>query len=395
MGDAFRVRIASERDHAEAEAWCARLASLAWPHGRDSEPSFRPACDDVGPERGDADVLVLIDPSRESMERLESAGVPVVVLGDGPEPRRGLRLPASSGAPTVIAAIAGLALRNREVLCLQHELTLATRVAQGVEAELGRLDEELQMAALLQQEFLPRAPTQPDDFEYAALWRPASAVSGDLYDVFRLDRQRIGIFLADAVGHGMPAALQAMMLCRSLPTRDLHDRFQRLLTPSEALSRLNCDMADRQGRIGRYATALYAIIDSTTGLVRIASAGAPVPMVFRADGRVEAIDASGPLLGIAPQQTYEEVVVQLGRGDRIIFHSDGFEQAFRDDAQRDDRLAPRYIDELAALRDATSLAEVIDRLEARLDRERGSLHQRDDCTLVVARPKLAAAARAA
>jgi serine phosphatase RsbU (regulator of sigma subunit) len=366
---------------------------MEWPHGRESEPSFVAAGADEPP--GDGDVFLLIAPSRETAERFEAVGVPVIVVGDGPQPRRGLRLPKDVDPSVVLGAVSGLAFRSREVLCLQHELSLATRVAQGVEAELGRLDEELQMAALLQQEFLPRPLPPTDDLEYAALWRPASAVSGDLYDVFRLDRTRIGLFLADAVGHGVPAALQAMMLCRSLPTRDLHDRFQRLLTPSEALSRLNCDMADRQGRIGRYATALYAILDCATGLVRVASAGAPVPLVFRGDGRVEAVDASGPLLGIAPQQTYEEIVIRLGPGDRILFHSDGFEQAFRDEARRDDRLAPRYIDELTALRDAVSPAEVVERLASRLDREQGSLHQRDDCTLLVAKPRLSALASAA
>lgn len=393
MGDAIRVRIASTRGRAEADAWCSRLAALAWPNGRGSEPSFIASHSEEDP--GAADVFLLLGPSRQTIERYEAIGVPVIVVGDGEPPQRGLRLPSSSDASAVLAAVAGLAVRSREVLCLQHELSLAMRVAQGVEAELGRLDEELQMASLLQQEFLPRPLAPTDDLEYAALWRPASAVSGDLYDIFRLERRRIGLFLADAVGHGVPAALQAMMLCRSLPTRDLHDRFQRLLTPSEALSRLNCDMADRQGRIGRYATALYAIIDCATGIARIASAGAPVPMIFRADGRVEAVDASGPLLGIAPQQTYEEVVVRLGVGDRILFHSDGFEQAFLDEARRDDRLAPRYVDELTALRDAASPAEVVERLAARLDREQGSLHQRDDCTLIVAKPGLASLACAA
>ncbi|MBL9149173.1 MAG: serine/threonine-protein phosphatase [Phycisphaerae bacterium] len=320
---------------------------------------------------------------------------PIVAIGccraacptESPTENPIIALPPDTTPEIVAATLSGLLARQADVDRLSRELTLTGRVADGVQSELTRIDEELQMAAILQQEFLPKTPSDVEGVEFGALWRPAGSVSGDVYEIARLDERHVGLFLADAVGHGVPAALMAMQLCRALETRDHHDRFRRLVPPSEALARLNALMADRQGRVGRYASAIYALVDCRERVMRVACAGGPPPVLIAPNGDVRLVPARGPLLGLVPTAEFEESVVELGPEDLIVLHSDGLEQAFHDDGElfAPPSIIPRHLDELARLRSLNSCEAAIDAVARKLDGEEGSLHPSDDCTLLVMR----------
>ncbi|MDZ4831551.1 MAG: PP2C family protein-serine/threonine phosphatase [Phycisphaerae bacterium] len=347
------------------------------------------------------------DALRALLEYAKVEGVPVLLLA--PDERSAPSARSVSDAPTALrfscdttpgalaAAIAGLLVRNDELDQLSAELALSARVADGVRSEITRIDEELQMAAVLQQEFLPRLPPPIEGVEFAALWRPAGSVSGDVYDIIRLDERHIGVFLADAVGHGVAAALMAMQLCRALETCDNHDRFRRIVPPAEALSRLNALMADRQGRVGRYASATYAVIDCRDRIARLATAGGPAPIVVSHSSGLRALSASGPLLGMTPDQEFEELVIELADEDQLLIYSDGFEQAFRDDdgVLLFPEMLPRYLSEIARIRESSDCAAALAALANKLDIEQGSLHPADDCTLLLMRARAKACARAA
>ena len=126
---------------------------------------------------------------------------------------------------------------------------LLGRVVESLRAELEERNEELQLAALVQKDFLP-APLAPlHGVRVASLYRPLAQVSGDVYHIEQLDDDRIAIFLADAVGHGIPAALLGMAVCRSLETTDRIDGQLRLLGPGETLARANRSSASELQRV--------------------------------------------------------------------------------------------------------------------------------------------------
>ncbi len=367
IGGPVRVTVSLLEHPRQAAEEALALDAIVMLHG----PSF------------DLDLVMLTD-------RAASDVVPVVHLGGEPTPACGqLQLGAEASPETIVAALAGLLARSCDLDRLEREAALAQRVADGVEAEITRRDEELQAAALLQQEFLPRLPLTVEHLTFAALWRPASSVSGDIFDIFRLSEHCVGIFLADAVGHGVPAALQAMMLCRSIDVSTSGDAQAAPRAPADALARLNDAMVDRQGRIGRYAAAIYAVIDCRTRVVRVANAGSPPPIVV-SPHQTTTLDATGALLGIVPGQTYDEVEITLLPGESLCFHSDGLEEAFPSDAALADAITiPRHIEILSHLRDVDGAEEAIELLSERIDHERGSLHQRDDCTVVLVRAEAA------
>ena len=93
-----------------------------------------------------------------------------------------------------------------ELDALRLELNVLRRRDETLNFYMNRLDEELRLAARIQQDFLPKTLPQVGNVHFHTLFRPAGYVSGDLYDVIRLDERHIAFYMADAVGHGMPAA---------------------------------------------------------------------------------------------------------------------------------------------------------------------------------------------
>ena len=309
----------------------------------------------------------------------------------------GIILPRCTDAETLTTVIRTLGHRQPEIEQLRNELTVTTRIAEGVQEELGRIDQELQLASLVQREFLPTNIPSDLGLTVSAMWRPASYVSGDIYDIVRLDDEHVGLFLADAVGHGVSAALLAMVICRSLPGVDVGPGGEiHVVPPGEALTRLNRFMVSRKGQTTRFATATYIVFNTRTNVARIASAGHPSVVRIAAPGSEVAnleFGATGGLLGIFDEEQFEEHEVRLEPSQGFILHSDGFEQAFpeRSDDHRQLRLPNhRYRTVIERLATMDAPDSMIDEVQGLLDGHEGSLHQSDDLTMICMRRTSAA-----
>ncbi len=274
--------------------------------------------------------------------------------------------------------------------------------AQGrVQAELDALETELREAARVQQNFAHRPVPEIPGLEVGVIYRPAGYVSGDVFDVEELDEDRVGIFLADAAGHGVPAAMLTLFISRALPKVERIGSRLRVIPPGEALARLNHDMSTRPGASDRFATAVYAVYDRRDRTVTIAGAGHPPPILAGDSGEAERIETDGPLLGVFPDAQFGEVVIRLEAGRSLVLFSDGWEVAFpKKDADAHGLRVPTrtYVDRLtglarACLRDGSGPA--VDAIVRSLDEQAGSLHQPDDVTALVLTGVAIAGAKAA
>ena len=281
-----------------------------------------------------------------------------------------------------------LASQSPSVAMLRREGRMLRTQNAGLCDQISKLDEELRMAAQLQREFLPAKLPELDGVTFNVLYRPAGYVSGDIYDVMRLDEHHLGFFVADAVGHGVPAALMTIYIKRSLHSKridpDAPDGYT-LLSPGEAMADLNADMIAHQSGKVRFATACYGILDTRTLELTICRAGHPFPMLLRDDQDVQTLEPEGGLLGVFPDEIFEEEIVQLQPGDRLLLYSDGFECAFPDDelGKNGKRKVANenYAQEFLDLGNGDA-AQAIQRLEDKLDTQAGSLNQKDDLTIV-------------
>jgi serine phosphatase RsbU (regulator of sigma subunit)/anti-sigma regulatory factor (Ser/Thr protein kinase) len=253
----------------------------------------------------------------------------------------------------------------------------ALRVAQLVREQKAeaatrqRFEQELEVARLIQQNFLPRELPDLPGWQVAAYYRPAREVGGDFYDVIPLPDGRVAFVVGDVTDKGVPAAL-VMSATRSV----LRASAQRLVEPGAVLERVNdhlCpDMPEKM-----FVTCLYGVLDPVSGHLRFANAGHDLPYVKTAQGVVE-LRARGMPLGLMPGMAYEEKEATLEPGDSVLLHSDGVVEAH--DPQRDMFGFPRLKETMARVAGGQ---ELIDRVLGDLEAFTGpDADQEDDITMV-------------
>jgi serine phosphatase RsbU (regulator of sigma subunit)/anti-sigma regulatory factor (Ser/Thr protein kinase) len=253
----------------------------------------------------------------------------------------------------------------------------ALRVAQLVREQKAeaatrqRFEQELEVARLIQQNFLPRKLPDLPGWQIAAYYRPAREVGGDFYDVIPLPDGRVAFVVGDVTDKGVPAAL-VMSATRSV----LRASAQRLIEPGLVLERVNehlCpDMPEKM-----FVTCLYGVLDPSSGHLRFANAGHDLPYVKTAEGVVE-LRARGMPLGLMPGMPYEEKEATLAPGDSVLLHSDGVVEAH--DPDRDMFGFPRL---KAVMAETPGGQELIDRVLSDLEAFTGSdTDQEDDITMV-------------
>ena len=254
---------------------------------------------------------------------------------------------------------------------MDEQVAVMQRLGKKLNQQFVEVDQELRLASRLQRDFLPRSFPEISGIRFAAIYRPATWVSGDLYDVARLDEEHIGFYLADAVGHGIAAGLLTMFIKQAMVGKVIENDMYRLLNPSEVLARLNVELARQELPNCQFVTACYASIDTSTHEVVFARGGHPHPIHVAADGRCSEVRTVGGLLGVFSEEVYPSTSLHLEPGEKLIIYSDGLEDviiAGRDRQEGGVQFTPDFLDIVGK-----DVQEFAGALSARLDRAEGSL----------------------
>lgn len=333
----------------------------------------------------------------EWVEQLARRHVPALLSTPGMREKPGEEVYETVTAAPLEAAVDELTVllrataRQAQVLgALQQQMDMVTAQHTGACQQIDRLDEELRLAAQLQREFMPASLPHIHDIHFAAMYRPASYVSGDVYDVQRLDEHHVGLFLGDAVGHGVPAALMTVLLLEAMRTHAKQidpsaPRGYRLSRPDEVLTAINATMLAQQAGRVRTATACYGLLNCCSRQLLLARAGHPAPMLIEPDGTMTPLQPEGSLFGVFEDPDFEVMTLRLREGQRLLLYSDGFEVAFRGEpgSEQASHVAnPDFADEFALLARGP-MHEALLHMAGTLDQQAGSLNQADDLTAVL------------
>jgi serine phosphatase RsbU (regulator of sigma subunit) len=211
----------------------------------------------------------------------------------------------------------------------EHDLHLAEELARRCAAALenARLfGERDYIAQTLQESLLPAELPRIPGLEAAARFRPAGEgheVGGDFYDLFQTREHGWSLVVGDVCGKGPDAAAITALARYTLRAAAMRER-----VPSRILAVLN-EALLRQRNDRRFCTVAYAQIDVRPGGVRIGStsAGHPLPLLLRADGRLERLGETGTLLGVVDDPDLRDSGETLGPGDAVVFYTDGVTEA--------------------------------------------------------------------
>jgi phosphoserine phosphatase RsbU/P len=194
-----------------------------------------------------------------------------------------------------------------------------------------QIDHELQLAQRIQASLLPQALPQVPHARFAVHYLPRDRAGGDFYDVFRLDEHHAGLYVADAMGHGVPASLLTIFVKKGVRAKEVHGQNYRLVPPEEVLHRLNRDLIEQcRGEVTSplpedpFITMAYGLYNHRDRTLRFARAGHPYALHVPREGGLEFWRQEGLLLGIA-DATFPARTYALAPGDKVLLYSDGID----------------------------------------------------------------------
>jgi phosphoserine phosphatase RsbU/P len=243
--------------------------------------------------------------------------------------------------------------KNQELVVANQELSVARDSLQKTNEELVTLNSEisrinahmvrdLEAAAKVQRSLLPAADVALPALDVAWRYVPCQSLAGDFLNIFPLDDERVGLFVVDVSGHGVPSSLMAVTVGRfltpkvsdsSLLVRQGADGQVVVASPAEVATQLNrLFQADEFS--GLYFTMLYGILHVPSGRLDYASGGHPALVRIPAGGGPpEFHGAEGFPIAFVPEVEYEQRSLQLQPGDRIYLYSDGVPEAMDKDQE--------------------------------------------------------------
>jgi PAS domain S-box-containing protein len=204
-----------------------------------------------------------------------------------------------------------------------------------LESALSELRRDLELAAQVQQSFLPKRSPELAGLKAAWEFHPCAHLAGDIFNVFALDDDHAALYVLDVSGHGASSALLSVTLSRLLSqTRSESTLFLpdgsidafRIARPSEVARRLNDRFPIDEG-IAQYFTLIYGILDVRSKRFDYVAAGHPGPIVVSSVGKARTQGSTATPIGLLPSSSFAEASLSLAPGDRIYLFTDGVTDA--------------------------------------------------------------------
>ncbi|MBQ9868441.1 MAG: SpoIIE family protein phosphatase [Ruminococcus sp.] len=191
--------------------------------------------------------------------------------------------------------------------------------------EKERIGTELELARKIQADMLPNIyPAFPDrpEFDIYASMRPAKEVGGDFYDFYLIDKDHLGMVIADVSGKGVPAALFMMM------SRILIKNYAMMgYSPAQVLEQTNNSIC-MNNKEDMFVTVWYGVLEISTGKITAANAGHEFPIIKKQGGKFELLqDEHGFVIGGMEGMKYKEYEIQLDSGEMLFLYTDGVPEA--------------------------------------------------------------------
>jgi phosphoserine phosphatase RsbU/P len=276
---------------------------------------------------------------RELRDKLKDRCLPVLVLTDASDSAsRARALEAGADAALAYPCSRGELLvqvqslvrlkRLYDRLYRKHEGFV--QVNQRLQQAYEQMDQELRLARRLQQSLLPQTLPQIPPARFAVHYRPCGQVGGDFYDVFRLDEDHVGFYVADVVGHGLPASLLTVFLKKTVRPKEITGQRYRLLAPDTVLQQLNRELIAQELAEKPFITMVYGLFNRRSLTLAFARAGHPYPLYIPRRGDLRFWNVHGALLGVFETQFLTQSHV-LRPGDKLLFYTDGMENSSGED----------------------------------------------------------------
>src|SRR5438552_807143 len=188
-------------------------------------------------------------------------------------------------------------------------------------AEKERLQSEIEIAASIQRNLLPKEGPKFRGVSFSAHFEPSASLGGDYYDVFNIDKTRLAVAIGDVSGHGLSTGLVMAMVKAAMTTL-----VEEGADETSLFHRLN-DLVYRSTERRAFMTLAFTIFDLEHGRIRHTNAGHLYPYLLRSGGPPIAIEVPSLPLGVRSDILTHTAEVDLNEGDTVVYLSDGIVEA--------------------------------------------------------------------
>jgi sigma-B regulation protein RsbU (phosphoserine phosphatase) len=191
---------------------------------------------------------------------------------------------------------------------------------------LKKIHRETQVAKSIQNKILPEDKIYEETVAINSFYQPADDLGGDIFDIICIGEDEFLLYIADVSGHGIQAALLTVFIRERVRAN--------LKVAKEGLSRLLgkivSDFNSLEMDATLYVTMALCLYDRRRHELQVANAGhGCYPIIIRQNGRVETVPIKGlPVCAIAEEDSYEEEIIGMSPGDRLILYTDGIVEEF-------------------------------------------------------------------
>jgi len=263
-----------------------------------------------------------------------------------------------------------------------NDMTRSLQAARELEREAERVQGEINTTREIQAHLLPAKIPQLPGFDIFQAYISAKEVGGDYFDYIPVDRENLGIVVADVSGKGLPGAMvmaQTRAVLRMIATGNT--------SASGTLSQVNAVIA-RDIKRGMFVTMIYGILNVRQKTLTVASAGHNPMVLLRArTGQVELVNPAGIALGFDKgpifNRTIKEQTLQLYKGDQVVLYTDGVVECM--DVKHEEYTDERFYRWVQTNAREKKSRDVVNGLIKELESFRGEAEPHDDITVVTVR----------
>jgi sigma-B regulation protein RsbU (phosphoserine phosphatase) len=196
---------------------------------------------------------------------------------------------------------------------------------------------DLEYAREMQRSMLPSQMPKDMKVSFQAEYLPAERLSGDFYNVIKLDENNIAVYIGDVSGHGVSAAMLTVFANQNIVYTNDETENLEIITPGFVLKKMYKSFNKTNFNTEAYLVMLYGVYNTSSGCFTYASGGLnEPPLVIKNNGEIIELNSSGfPIckLGEYFMPFFEDSTVNLEPGDKILFYTDGLVEAKNNDGE--------------------------------------------------------------
>lgn len=209
-----------------------------------------------------------------------------------------------------------------EAVRLEMDYTASVCIEHLSGEERSKLENDLELSVKVQQALLPHTLPNIAGMTLSAYSQPARIVGGDYFDFLKFKDGSHAVIIADVMGKGMPASMLMASLQASL--RIIVPEYNE---PAPVIARLN-QLFCHNVRLTNFVTIVLIKYNEQTRTLSYCNAGHNPPLIRRNNGTIDTLQPTGAAIGLIEQTTFEQSIVPLSSGDRILLYTDGVVESF-------------------------------------------------------------------